>query len=76
MKLIGLCRYSYFSFVRLLSVAEASFFISLVDVRSQSITFRFSLFIFHFIVVFKEDPPRRRKVIIKLTVPHTPEEGE
>ena len=31
---------------------------------------------FHFIVVFEKNPPRRRKVIIKLTVPHTPEESK
>ena len=37
--------------------------------RSRSI-------IFHFIVVFEKYPSRRRKVIIKLTVPYTPEEGE
>ena len=41
-----------------------------------SIIFHSSLFIFHFIVVFEKYPSRRRKVIIKLTVPHTPEEGE
>jgi hypothetical protein len=44
--------------------------------RSQSITFRFSLFILHFLGVIKKDTPRRRKVIIKLSVPYTPEEGK
>ena len=38
-------------------------------------TFHFSLFTLHFFVVLEKNPPCRRKVIIKLAVPDTPEEG-
>ena len=34
-----------------------------------------SLFIFHLLFVLEKNPPRWRKIVIKLAIPDTPEEG-